>query len=99
MAAQFDTLLAADALEDAGLDRTHARAIAVQLDIAVSKAANRRCAAFPETGLPERVTRLERELMDMRWNALFWRPVLAMVAIASATIAVFAFLHLRSLAG
>ncbi len=33
MAAQFDTLAAADALEDAGIDGKHARAIATQLRI------------------------------------------------------------------
>ncbi len=34
MAAQFDTLLAAEALHDAGIDEKHAKAIATQLRIA-----------------------------------------------------------------
>lgn len=33
MAARFDTLAAAEALENAGIDRTHAKAIAAQLRI------------------------------------------------------------------
>ena len=33
MTAKFDTLAAAEALEDAGIDRTHAKAIATQLRI------------------------------------------------------------------
>ncbi len=33
MAARFDTLAAAEALEDAGIDRMHAKAIATQLRV------------------------------------------------------------------
>lgn len=87
MAGRFDTLVAADALEDAGIDRTHAKAIAAQLRVASD-------AGEPVTRheLEVAVGGLKAELAALE-TRLTWRLVGFMVAIAGATIAVLEYLR------
>ncbi len=133
MAAQFDTLLAAEALHDAGIDEKHAKAIATQLRLASDagepvtrpelQAALAPLATRAEleaglgtlkTELIDRIAEtekrmlqhsaetekrtlqnsaeMERRLMD-RTTSLLWRLVGAMVAVATAAIAVLEYLR------
>ena len=81
MAARFDTLTAAEALEDAGIDRTHAKAIAAQLRVASD-------AGEPVTRheLDVAVGGLKAELAALE-TRLTWRLIGFMVAVNALLVA------------
>ncbi len=81
MAAQFDTLLAAEALHDAGIDEKHAKAIATQLRIASD-------AGEPVTRheLEVAVGGLKAELAALE-TRLTWRLIGFMVAVNALLVA------------
>ena len=81
MAAQFDTLVAAEALHDAGIDEKHAKAIATQLRIASD-------AGEPVTRheLEVAVGGLKAELAALE-TRLTWRLIGFMVAVNALLVA------------
>ena len=107
--AQFDTLAAADALEDAGIDRTHTKAIATQLRVAsdagepVTRPALDVALGALKAELIERIAETEKRMLQHsaemerrlmdRTPALIWRLFGAMVALAGITIAVLEYLR------
>ncbi len=76
IAAQFDTLIAAEALEDAGIDRTHAKAIAAQLQVAsdagepVSRPALEAALGALKAELLERIGKTDERIASTEKNLL-----------------------------
>ena len=92
MAARFDTLAAAEALEDAGIDRAHAKAIATQLRVSseagepVTRSELEAALAKLKTDLLERIAEIENRIGDIG-NRLTWRLVGFMIAVNALLVA------------
>ena len=104
MAVSFDTLAAAEAMESAGVEARHARAIAAQLHAAaaageaVTRPELEAALAALKSELLDRISESERGLVDRiseserRTAALLWRLFGGMVAVAGLAVAALRYL-------
>ena len=97
MVAAFDTLAAAEALEQSGMDTRQARACAAQMNLAsqagepVTRAELDTALAELKTELVERIAKTEVRLTE-RMSAYLWRLFGGLVALAGLIVAALRYL-------